>query len=67
MSRLISNYPVYKNLFWSARLKGLKYNFFSVWSFRLKVCEVRTRYSTLDEKHAFASLAMFDIQHLINE
>ena len=25
------------------------------------------RYSTLDEKHAFASLAMFDIQYLIKE
>ena len=25
------------------------------------------RYSTLDEKHTFASLAMFDIQYLIKE
>ena len=26
---------------------------------------ITARYSTLDEKHAFASLAMFDIQYLI--
>ena len=28
---------------------------------------ITARYSTLDEKHAFASLAMFDIQYLIKE
>ena len=28
---------------------------------------ITARYSTLDEKHAFASLATFDIQYLIKE
>ena len=28
---------------------------------------ITARYSTLDEKHAFASLAMFNIQYLIKE
>ena len=28
---------------------------------------ITARYSTLDEKHAFASLAMFDMQYLIKE
>ena len=28
---------------------------------------ITARYSILDEKHAFASLAMFDIQDLIKE
>ena len=28
---------------------------------------ITARYSTLGEKHAFASLAMFDIQYLIKE
>ena len=28
---------------------------------------IKARYSTLDEKHAFASLAVFDIQYLIKE
>ena len=28
---------------------------------------ITARYSTLDEKHTFASLAMFDIQYLIKE
>ena len=28
---------------------------------------ITARYSTLDEKHAFASLSMFDIQYLIEE
>ena len=28
---------------------------------------ITARYSTLDEKHAFASLAMFDSQYLIQE
>ena len=29
--------------------------------------QITAWYSTLDEKHAFASLAMFDIQYLIKE
>ena len=28
---------------------------------------ITARYSTLDEKHAFASLALFDIQYLIKD
>ena len=33
----------------------------------MQVYRITARYSTLGEKHAFASLAMFDIQYLIEE
>ena len=39
---------------------------FPVLRFKYKY-RITARYSTLNEKHAFASLAMFDIQYLVKE
>ena len=40
--------------------------FLACFTFKYK-SRITALYSTLDEKHAFASLAMFDIQYLIKE
>ena len=41
-------------------------SFLPVLPFKYKY-QITAQYSTLDEKHAFVSLAMFDIQYLIKE